>query len=89
MPAPRKDRELFSHLGPRLEALIKFHELSHTAVANLLECKEPFIAHLCDGRRLLPAGKLPDLARFLEVTPKQLLGLDSINLEKTLYLPKL
>mgnify|MGYP003404608316 CR=1 FL=1 len=87
MPAPRKDRELFSHLGPRLQALLDFKGIKYLPVAVLLNCNQTMIAHICDGRKLLPANKLPDLAAFLGVTPEHPLGQTAIMRTKTLYLP--
>jgi DNA-binding transcriptional regulator YdaS (Cro superfamily) len=89
MPAPRTDHELFSHLGPRLEALLHLYRTPLSVIADLLGCKESFVSHLLDGRRLLPADKLPILASFLKVTPEQLLGLEEIKKTRTLKLPKL
>jgi len=89
MPAPRTDHELFSHLGPRLEALLHLYRTPHSVIADLLGCKESFVSHIVDGRRLLPTCKLPILANFLKVTPEQLLGLEEIKKTRTLKLPKL
>lgn len=89
MPAPRTDHELFSHLGPRLEALLHLYHIPYSTIAELLNCKECFISHLTDGRKLLPADKLPILANFLKVTPNQLLGLEEIKKTRTLRLPKI
>ena len=89
MPAPRTDSELFSHLGPRLEALLHLYRTPLSVIAELLNCKESFVSHLLDGRRLLPADKLPTLAAFLKVTPEQLLGLEAIKKTRTLKLPKI
>ena len=89
MPAPRTDTELFSHLGPRLEALLHLYRTPLSVIAELLNCKESFVSHLLDGRRLLPADKLPTLAAFLKVTPEQLLGLEAIKKTRTLKLPKI
>ncbi len=89
MPAPRTDSELFSHLGPRLEALLHLYRTPYSVIAELLGCNETFVAHLCNGRRLLPASKLSTLAEFLKVTPDQLLGLEVIKKTRTLKLPKI
>ena len=89
MPAPRTDSELFSYLGPRLEALLHLYRIPYSVIADLLGCKESFIAHLINGRRLLAADKLPALASFLKVTPDQLLGLEAIKKTRTLKLPKI
>ena len=89
MPAPRKDKERFSHLGPRLHALVEFHSIPHEELAALLDCNTTFISHLLCGRRLLPAFKLQRLASFLAVTPGQLLGTEDLTITKTLSLPKI
>lgn len=87
MSAPRKDRELFLKLAPRLKALITFHRTPYAELAGLLDCSQAFISYLCRGRKLLPADKLPRLAKFYNLTCDQLLGKDSINEIKHLDLP--
>ena len=89
MPAPRTDRELFSYLGPRLEALLHLYLTPYSVIADLLGCNESFVARLVGGSKLLPADKLPILANFLKVTSEQLLGLESIKKTRTLKLPKI
>lgn len=89
MPAPRKDKERFSHLGPRFRALTKFHGIPHEELAALLDCNTAFISHLLCGRKLLPAHKLQRLAKLLQVTPDQLLGTEDLTITKTLNLPKI
>lgn len=89
MPAPRKDRELFSRLGPRLKAILDFHKVQQDVLAEELDCNTTFITHLCTGYKLLPADKLPRLASLLDVTPGQLLGTEDLVQTRTLNLPKL
>ncbi len=89
MPAPRKDREPFSHLGPRLKAILDFHKIQHKVLAKELGYNTNFITHLCTGFRLLPSDKLPRLASLLDATPGQLLGTEDLIQTKTLHLPKL
>lgn len=89
MPAPRKDRELFSHLGPRLKALMDFHGIKQDVLAEELNCNGTFITHLRTGLKLLPADKLSRLAALLDATPGQLLGTEDLTIAKTLSLPKI
>jgi transcriptional regulator with XRE-family HTH domain len=86
MPAPRKDRELFLKLAPRLKALIAFHRTPYEELAGLLNCNLTFISHLIAGRKILPAKKLAPLAALLKVTPDQLLGKAPIKKTRTLKL---
>lgn len=88
MPAPRTDKELFSHLGPRLCAIITFHGIHRGDLAEELGCVQAFLTHICTGQKLLPADKLPKLAALLNVTPGQLLGTEDLIQTKTLNLPK-
>lgn len=89
MPAPRKDRELFLNLGPRLSALIEFHQTPHRKLEPVLDMSSCFLSGVCCGRKLLAANKLPLLAKFFDVTEGQLLGTEELTLTKTLHLPKL
>lgn len=88
MPAPRTDRAQYLILNKRFKEVVEFNQLSFKDIAKELGLSVTFLVNMTKNRKILPKARLDKLAQILHMTPKSLLGLESISFHKALVLPQ-